>query len=221
MSATISHPTSPPGLEGAVCGACHAPLGAASRYCLSCGARQAGARTELLDLVAGPAAVSAAPAAAPAPAASVVPAAPDAAPTAVFPVVPPAAAVLPAPEAPAVPPAPAVLAAPAPPVPPATVASLPAAGSRTWPFALTAVVLIALVVGLALGRWLADGRDDASSGPQVIRIEGAGGAVTPATAAPAAGDVPAPAAGDAPAPVETPATDGAPAPVPSTSGGAE
>lgn len=186
MSATLSHPTGPPGLEGAACASCHAPLGAVARYCLSCGARQGAARTELIDLVvAGPR---------------------PAAPTAAFP---------------AVTPAPAVIAAPAgPPVPPATVAPLPASGQRTWPFALTAVVLGALVVGLFLGRWLADGRDGAS-GPQVIRIEGAGGPAAPSTAAPASGDAPAPTADDAPVPTETPAAAGAPAPGPSTSGGAE
>lgn len=208
MSATISHPTSPPVLDGAVCAACHAPLGAAARYCLSCGARQAGARTELLDLVAPPAAAPAGevPSAASVGPVPVAPAVPVAAPTAVFPAVTPA---------PVVPSAPV-----GPPVPPATVASSPAGGLRTWPFALTAVVLIALVVGLFLGRWLADGRDG-SSGPQVIRIEGAGGVASPSGAAPASGDAPAPTAGDVPVPAETPAADGAPAPVPSTSGGTE
>lgn len=151
MSATFFPSTSPPVSDHGVCATCSGPLGPTARYCLNCGARQAGARTELLDLVPVPG---------PAP---VVPAAPA------------------APVAPPVPPA-SVALAPLPPAP----------GSRTWPFALTAVVLVALVVGLLVGRWLADGRDVA---PQVIRIEGASGPVVPSTAAPAPAETPAPAGG--------------------------
>lgn len=179
MSATLSHPTRPPVRDGAICVACQAPLGAATRYCLSCGARQAAARTELLDLVV--------PRAGAAVSADAAPAAPT---TAVFPAAAP-------------PPV-------APPVLPASVASLAAAGPRTWPFAVTAAVLVALVVGLVAGRLLADGRD-ASSGPQVIRIEGAGGAVAPSTQAPAA---------EAP-PEGVPASGAASAPAPAASGAVE
>jgi hypothetical protein len=54
---------------------------------------------------------------------------------------------------------------------------------RTWPFGLTAVVLLALLIGLVAGRWLSD-RDATTAATQVIRVEGAG--ATPAAAAPAA-----------------------------------
>lgn len=177
-------------LDGAACAACGAPLGSAARYCLSCGARQAGARTELLDLV---------------PVASASPACdPSAAPTAVVPAVVP------------VPVSSAPSAAAVPPVPPASVATLAAAGPRTWPFAVTAAVLVALVVGLGLGRLLADGRGGAGD-PQVIRIEGAGGVATeapaaeaPATEGPATSNAPAaeaaPPAGEGAASTPTPAS---------------
>lgn len=142
MSATLSQSTSSPVLEGAVCTACHAPLGRTARYCLNCGERQAAARVELIDLVVASRPIGSASAAE--------------AVTASVPVAPagPGAA------------GPAV---PAPAVPPASVALLPAPGPRTWPFAVTAVVLVALVVGLLVGRWL--GEERGSAEPQVIRIE--------------------------------------------------
>ncbi|MFA4929072.1 MAG: hypothetical protein WC558_11185, partial [Patulibacter sp.] len=177
MSATFVSSTSPPVSDHGACATCSAPLGPTARYCLNCGARQAGARTELLDLVP----VSRPDGALPGPAS-------------VAPTVSSALVTSPAP------PEPAALAVP--PVPPASVALAPlppAPGPRTWPFALTAVVLIALVVGLLVGRWLADGRDVA---PQVIRIEGASGPAVPSTAAPAPTD--APATGEGPAPVDAP-----------------
>lgn len=85
---------------------------------------------------------------------------------------------------------PAGPAAPAVPAPaPATVlpTALPgAAAGRGWPFALTAVVLLALVIGLLAGGWLADRRDGPGS-PAGTGVP----AATPASA------------GVAPAPVST------------------
>ena len=76
---------------------------------------------------------------------------------------------------------------------PAPAATLPTPPSRldavrTWPFGLTAVVLLALLIGLLAGHWI-DDRDDDAAATQVIRVEGAGaaaGAAAPAatTAAP-------------------------------------
>lgn len=89
------------------------------------------------------------------------------------------------------------------PVPPASVASPGVPAVRTWPFALTAVVLVALVAGLFVGRLLAEGRGP-SGGVPAVRVEGA----------PAAGEVPAAVADDAPAPVPDPAS------APAAAGGA-
>jgi hypothetical protein len=76
---------------------------------------------------------------------------------------------------------------------PIPAAALPASPARldalrSWPFGLTAVVLLALLIGLLAGHWINDRTDDAA-GTQVIRVEGAagGGAAAPAasSAAPA------------------------------------
>ena len=69
-------------------------------------------------------------------------------------------------------------------VPPVPIAPPPSARLdvlRTWPFGLTAVVLLALLIGLVAGRWLSD-RRDTTAGTQVIRVEGAGAAAAPAAA---------------------------------------
>lgn len=133
MTATTSPPPVAPALRGDACVACQAPLRPAAGYCLTCGARQGGAPTELIDLVAASA--------------------------------PPASA-----------------GSPAAPAGPATVLSPRTASGGTWPFALTAVVLLALVVGLVAGRLLGGGRDG-SSGAQVVRVEGAAPAAEAAGAA--------------------------------------
>ncbi|HEY6758460.1 MAG TPA: hypothetical protein VI318_03185 [Baekduia sp.] len=54
-----------------------------------------------------------------------------------------------------------------------------------WPFAVTAAVLLALLVGLLTGHLLSD-RDDHGTATQVIRVEGQGAsaALPAATAAP-------------------------------------
>lgn len=57
----------------------------------------------------------------------------------------------------------------APPRPPARLDAL-----RTWPFGLTAVVLLALLVGLIAGRWLSDRDTTNNAATQVIRVEGTG-----------------------------------------------
>lgn len=80
-------------------------------------------------------------------------------------------------------------AAPATVPPPAPATVLPAAASgaaagRGWPFALTAVVLLALVIGLLAGGWLADRYDDPGSGSGTA-ISTAAPASTPAASAPA------------------------------------
>jgi hypothetical protein len=46
---------------------------------------------------------------------------------------------------------------------------------RSWPFGLTAVVLLALLIGLLAGHWLSDRTDDTAA-TQVIRVEGTGAA---------------------------------------------
>jgi hypothetical protein len=79
-----------------------------------------------------------------------------------------------------------VAAAPATAGGPAAAATAPDdAGVRSWPFGLTAVVLLALLVGLLAGRWVADARRGETTATQVIRVEGAGGSAagTPAVAA--------------------------------------
>lgn len=62
---------------------------------------------------------------------------------------------------------------------------------RTWPFGLTAVVLLALLVGLVAGHYLSDRDDGGAAATQVIRVEGAGAATS---TAPAATQAPAPTA---------------------------
>lgn len=77
-----------------------------------------------------------------------------------------------------------VLLAPAattPPRPPSRLDAL-----RTWPFGLTAVVLLALLVGLLAGRWLSDRDDPGSAATQVIRVEGTGVPAAAGAAAPTA-----------------------------------
>jgi hypothetical protein len=79
----------------------------------------------------------------------------------------------------------ATAAAPAgglPPRPPSRLEAL-----RTWPFGLTAVVLLALLIGLLAGRWLSDRDTDGAAATQVIRVEGTG---APAAAAPATATAP-------------------------------
>jgi hypothetical protein len=130
----IPTPAEPHARDRDACAVCHSPLGPDARYCLTCGARRAGARLEFLDVLD---------------------------------------------ERPGHPPAAAPVAAPTP--PPSRLDVL-----RTWPFGLTAVVLLALLIGLVAGRWLSDRDDDGNAAAtQVIRVEGAGAgaAVAPAASA--------------------------------------
>jgi hypothetical protein len=77
--------------------------------------------------------------------------------------------------------APLAPAATAPPRPPSRLDAL-----RTWPFGLTAVVLLALLVGLLAGRSLSDRDDAGGAATQIIRIEGTGAPASAGTSTPTA-----------------------------------